>query len=101
VFDFRCEDLPHFITELVRRRTRSNGVFARKIRRRTYSKMSERFGFEFDMLPQPNVTLTPLVSATRNSSMTTSAPCADALNQQWADGFRENHAMLIQEALRQ
>lgn len=53
VFDFRREDLPHFLNELVRRRTSSNGVFALKIHWRTYSMMSERFGFEFDMLPQP------------------------------------------------
>lgn len=51
--DFHPEDLPRLIDELVHRRTSTNGLFSIKIHWRTYSMMAQRFGFEFDMLPQP------------------------------------------------
>lgn len=51
--DFRPDDLPRLIDELVHRRTSANGVFSLKIHWRTYSMMSQRFGFDFNMLPQP------------------------------------------------
>ncbi len=53
VSDFRPEDLPRLVDELVHRRTSANGMFSLKIHWRTYSMMSRRFGFDFDMLPQP------------------------------------------------
>jgi LPS sulfotransferase NodH len=53
LYDFRPDDLPRLVDEIVHRRTAANGMFALKIHWRTYSMMSQRFGFDFDMLPQP------------------------------------------------